>query len=220
MTRERLIVDVVADVVCPWCYVGVKSFLASRDRLAPEFDVVARFRPYQLNPGLPTGGVDRHAFYAKKFPDAGRLAAARDAIRENAHLSGFSFDPAAPAQLPNTVKAHQIIRLAHFTGKHEAATLAIYRAFWDEMRDIGDDATLIDIAAGAGIDEGLAAAALASPEDAAMIEAECESFQNAGVSGVPTFIVNERTGFSGGMPPDPLTDALRRAASMTAGERS
>ena len=218
MTKPRLVVDVVSDVVCPWCYVGVKSFLASRDTLIADFDVIPRFRPYQLNPGLPEKGVDRHEFYRAKFPDAGALAAARAAIKENARLSGFDFDPSAPPHLPNTVKAHQIIRLAHFTGNQEKAALAIYRAFWDSLKDIGDDRVLVEIAEAAGIDGGLAAAALSSREDAAMVEAESDQFRQAGVSGVPTFIINERTGFSGGMPPEHLTAALRRAAEMTAGD--
>jgi len=218
MTKPRMTVDVVSDVVCPWCYVGVKSFLNSRDALKDEFDIIPRFRPYQLNPGLPADGVDRHAYYRKKFPDADGLAAARQAIRENARASGFDFDPAAQAHLPNTVKAHQIIRLAHFTGVQEAATLGIYRAFWDEMKNIGDNAVLVEIAESAGIARDLAAAALSSREDAAMVETESDAFRRAGVSGVPTFIVNERTGFSGGMPPAQLAPALKRAAEMTAAQ--
>jgi predicted DsbA family dithiol-disulfide isomerase len=217
MTNQRLIIDVVADIVCPWCYVGVKSYLAARETLNDDFDIVTRFRPYQLDPNTPADGVDRHAYYRQKFPDPEQLAAGREAIRENARLAGFSFDPSAPPRLPNTLKAHQLIRLAHFTGRQEQATLAIYRAFWDELKDIGDNATLVAIAGVVGIDDGLAAAALGSEEDAAMVEAEAESFRNAGVAGVPTFIVNERTGFSGGMPPDTLAAALRRAADMTSG---
>lgn len=217
MTKTPLLVDIVADPVCPWCYVGIRSFLESRKTLAADYDVAARFRPYELTPGLAAGGVDRQAYYRAKFPDETQLAAAREAIRANARLAGFDFDPAAPPHLPNTVKAHQIMRLAHFTGRQEAAALALYRAFWDELRDIGDDATLIAIARGVGVDDGLAAAALGSPEDAAMVGAEAESFRAAGVTGVPTFIVNERTGFSGGMPPAQLTAALRQAAAMTTG---
>ncbi len=215
MTKPRMTVDIVADVVCPWCYVGVKSFLKSRDALQDDYDVIPRFRPYQLNPGLPAEGVDRHEFYRKKFPDPEALAAARAAIRENARASGFDFDPAAQPHLPNTVKAHQIIRLAHFAGVQEAATLGVYRAFWDEMKNIGEDAVLIDVAEAAGIARDLAAAALSSREDAAMIETESDAFRRAGVSGVPTFIVNERTGFSGGMPPAQLTPTLKRAAEAT-----
>ena len=217
MTKPRLIVDIVSDIICPWCYVGVKSFLVCREKLTADFEVLPRFRPYQLNPGLPKSGVDRHAYYREKFPDADALAAAREAIRNNARASGFDFDPAAPAHLPNTVKAHQIIRLAHFAGNQERATLAVYRAFWDELLDIGKDDVLIEIAGKAGMDQGLAAAALGSAEDAEMIEAESQSFREAGVMGVPTFIVNERTGFSGGMPPESLAASLRRAAELTAG---
>lgn len=218
MTKPHLTIDIVADPVCPWCYVGLKSFLAAREVLKADFEIAARIRPYQLNPGLPASGVDRHEFYRAKFPDSKALAAARDAIRQNARLSGFDFDPSAPPHLPNTVKAHQIIRLAHFTGNQEKAALAIYRAFWDDLRDIGDETTLIALAESAGIDGGLAAAALSSQDDAAMIEAESDSFRVAGVTGVPTFIVNERTGFSGGMPPETLVAALRQAAKITSGE--
>lgn len=217
MTKIPLLVDIVADPVCPWCYVGVRSFIESRKSLAADHEVAARFRPYELNPGLPAGGVDRHAYYRAKFPDEAQLAAAREAIRANARLAGFDFDPSAPALLPNTVKAHQLLRLAHFTGRQEAVALAIYRAFWDELQDIGDDAVLIAIARAAGVDDGLAAAALGSSEDAAMVGAEAQSFRAAGVAGVPTFIVNERTGFSGGMPPAQLSAALRQAAAMTTG---
>jgi predicted DsbA family dithiol-disulfide isomerase len=217
MTKPQMLVDVVADIVCPWCYVGVKSYLAARETLKEEFDIVTRFRPYQLDPNTPAQGIDRHAYYRQKFPDEAQLAAAREAIRENARLSGFSFDPSAPPHLPNTLKAHQMIRLAHFTGRQEQATLAIYRAFWDELKDIGDDATLVGVASAVGIDDGLAAAALGSREDAAMVEAEADSFRNAGVTGVPTFIINERTGFSGGMPPETLAAALKRAAELTSG---
>jgi predicted DsbA family dithiol-disulfide isomerase len=217
MTKPRLLVDIVSDVVCPWCYVGVKSFLASRELLKNDFEVLPRFRPYQLNPGLPKAGVDRHAYYREKFPDPDGLAAARESIRRNARDSGFDFDPAAPSLLPNTVKAHQIIRLAHFAGNQERATLAVYQAFWDDLLDIGKDEVLFRSAGKAGMDQDLAAAALSSPEDAGMIEAESNSFREAGVTGVPTFIVNERTGFSGGMPPESLAASLRRAAALTAG---
>lgn len=215
MTKAPLIVDIVTDIVCPWCYVGVKSFLRARDELAGDFDVLPRFRPYELNPGLPAGGVDRHAYYRAKFPDAEKLASAREAIRANARSAGFDFDPSAPAHLPNTVKAHQLIRLAHFSGEQVRTALAVYRAFWDDLQDIGETATLVAIAKEAGIDEGLADAALNSPDDASAVAAEAQSFRDAGVSGVPTFIINERTGFSGGMPPDQLVAAIRRSVALT-----
>lgn len=213
MMKERLLVDIVADPVCPWCYVGLKSFLMARRILSEDFDVEARHRAYQLDSGIPPAGVDRPAYYARKFPDAERLAAAREAIKENARLSGVTFDPAAPPRLPNTLKAHQVIRLAHSAGLGEEAALQIYRAYWDELKDIGDEEILVAIATDAGIAADATRRTLASPEDAAAVASEAEAFRRAGVSGVPTFIVNERTGFSGGMPPGDLVGALRRAAA-------
>ncbi len=212
---KTLVVDVVSDIVCPWCYVGVKSFLAARDALKDQFEIAARFRPYQLNPDLPAAGVDRHAYYARKFPDAAKLAAAREAIRANARASGFDFDPAAPPHLPNTLKAHQLIAAAGARGAQTELTLALYEAFWDRLADIGDDETLAAIGAGVGLDREDTLAALAGTGPA--VAAEADAWRRAGVSGVPTFIVGERTGFSGGMPPASMTEALKEAARRNEG---
>ncbi len=213
--KPAIAVDVVADIVCPWCYVGVKSFLAARDALAGEVDMAARFRAYQLNPDTPPEGVDRHAYYRAKFPDQAKLAAAREAIRANARESGFDFDPSAPAHLPNTLKAHQLIALADRADLQEAVTLAVYRAYWDDLADIGDEAALIAIGESAGLPRADIAAALAATGPA--VAAEADAFRRAGVSGVPTFIVGERTGFSGGMPPPSMIAALREAARRNEG---
>jgi len=213
--KKTLIVDVVTDIVCPWCYVGVKSFLAARDSLAREFESVVRFRPYQLDPGTPVEGVDRHAYYRRKFPDEAKLASARATIRAHAREAGFDFDPSAPAHLPNTLKAHQLIALARALDCQAAVALAVYRAFWDDLADIGDDETLIAIGAAHGIARDAIVAALA--ETGAAVAAEADEFRRAGVTGVPTFIVGERTGFSGGMPPASMIAALREAARRNEG---
>lgn len=213
---KRLTVDVVSDFVCPWCYVGVKSFIAARGALAGEREFVTRYRPYQLNPDLPAGGVDRHAYYARKFPDKGKLDAARKAIRANARESGFDFDPSAPPHLPNTLKAHQLIAAAASANRQEAVTLALYRAFWDDLADIGDDRTLIAVGESEGLDRAAIETMLAASGEA--VAAEAEAFRRAGVSGVPTFIVGERTGFSGGMAPPTMIAALKEASRRSEGE--
>lgn len=212
---KTLVVDVVSDIVCPWCYVGVKSLLAARDALKDEYAIAVRFRPYQLNPDVPAAGVDRHAYYARKFPDAAKLAAGREAIRANARASGFDFDPAAPPRLPNTLKAHQLIAAAEAAGVQTAMTLALYEAFWARLADIGDDETLAAIAEDVGLARADAIATL--DRTGPTVAAEAEAWRRAGVSGVPTFIVGERTGFSGGMPPLSMTAALKEAARRNEG---
>jgi predicted DsbA family dithiol-disulfide isomerase len=215
MNAAPVTIDLVSDPVCPWCYVGVRSFLKARAAIGADRMIVTRYRPFMLNPALPKSGVDRHAYYRAKFPDAGALAAAGAALVRNAEEAGFSFDPSAPAHLPNTLKAHQLIRFAHKSGRQDAMTRAIYAAFWDGLQDIGDDETLIDLAGEADLDREEARALLASADDAASLAHEAEMFRRAGVSGVPTFIVNNRTGFSGGMPPAALGDALARAIELS-----
>lgn len=213
--RPRLLVDIVSDPVCPWCYVGLKSFIAAKERLKSEFIVLPRFRAYQLNPDTPAEGVDRQAYYAKKFPDEAQRTQMIHQLKAAALGAGFTFDPSKPTHLPNTLKAHQIIRLAHFDGAQERLALALYAAYWDEGADIGDDETLTALAQTAGLDVENARQDLKNPKSIVEIKTEAEGFRQAGVSGVPTFIVNERTGFAGALPPARLAETLREAAGVT-----
>lgn len=215
--RPRLIVDIVSDPVCPWCYVGLKSFQRARDRIAEEFQVLPRIRAYQLNPDTPQEGADRVAYYAKKFPDEAQRAEMVHALKAAAAGAGFAFDPLGPKHLPNTLKAHQLIRLAHYDGAQERLAEKLYAAYWDEGADIGDVETLVAIAGDAGLDRDNARRDLADPKSAEEVRAEAESFRRAGVTGVPTYIVNERTGFSGALPPARLADALKQAAAQAPG---
>ncbi len=210
--RPRLLIDIVSDLVCPWCYVGLKSFQRARDRLMSEFIVLPRIRAYELNPGIAPEGVDRRAYYEKKFPDEAVRAQMVHHLKAAAAGAGFTFEPAAPTRVPNTLKAHQLIRLAHFDGAQERVADLLYAAHWDEGADIADDETLAAIALKAGLDPDNARRDLANAASLASVKAEAAAFRHAGVTGVPTFIVNERTGFSGALPPAKLADALRQAA--------
>ena len=211
----RLLVDIVADPVCPWCYVGLKSFLQTRDLMANEFQLLPRIRAYQLNPDTPPEGADRVAYYSKKFPDEAQRAQMIHALKAAALGAGFTFDPLKPTHLPNTIKAHQLVRLAHFDGAQERLSLKLYSAYWDDGADIGDIETLVEIARDAGLDADNARRDLSDDKSAAEIKDEAGAFRQAGVTGVPTYIVNERTGFSGALPPARMADALRQAAAET-----
>ena len=213
--RPRLLVDIVTDPVCPWCYVGLKSFLHARDRISEDFQVLPRIRAYQLNPDTPMEGADRVAYYAKKFPDEEQRAQMVHAMKAGAAGAGFTFDPLGPKHLPNTLKAHQLVRLAHLDGVQERLTLKLYSAYWDDEADIGDVETLVTIAKDAGLDPDNARADLSNENSMAEIRSEAGAFRQAGVASVPTYIVNERTGFSGALPPARMADALRQAAEQS-----
>ena len=218
--RPRMIVDIVADPVCPWCYIGLRAFQIAKEKLKDDFIVLPRIRPYQLSPDTPQEGVDRRAFYKKKFPDDASREQTVLQLKAAAAGAGFTFDPEKPEHLPNTLKAHQMIRLAHFDGAQERLALAIYEAFWDKGADLGDDDVLVALADEAGLDPENARSDLANPASIADVRAEAGAFRQAGVTGVPTFIVNERTGFSGALPPARLAEALKQAAAQAAPSNS
>ena len=90
--KQRIIVDIVADFVCPWCFVGLSSFLYAKEELDQTFEVIPRFRAYQLNPDTPFEGVDRQAYYEKKFPDAAQREIMRARLIESAMTAGADFD--------------------------------------------------------------------------------------------------------------------------------
>lgn len=209
--RARLLVDIAADFVCPWCYIGLRSFMASKRDLFADYDVITRFRAYQLNADTPQEGVDREAYYEKRFPDPAFRSEARKRLAASAAEAGFDFDPSIPKRLPNTLKAHRVLRAAHFNGVHEAVALALYQGYWQDGADLGDDETLVRLAAGAGMTQDAVRETLASDESREATLAEAAGMARAGVQGVPTFIVNERTGFSGALPPARLAAALRKA---------
>ena len=213
--RPRLLVDIVTDPVCPWCYVGLHGFFRARDQLKDEFLVLPRLRAYQLNPDTPAEGVDREAYYAKKFPDENQRREMLHQLKAAAIGAGFKFDPTTPTHLPNTLRAHQLIRLSHYDGVQERVGVKLFAAYWDEGADIGDVETLVEIGVSAGLDKENTRAVLQSDTNSSDVKQEAAAFRATGVTGVPTYIVNERTGFSGALPPGRMADALREAAKMT-----
>jgi predicted DsbA family dithiol-disulfide isomerase len=212
--KQRIVVDIVADFVCPWCFVGLSSFLYAKEELDQTFEVIPRFRAYQLNPDTPFEGVDRQAYYEKKFPDAAQREIMRARLIESAMAAGADFDPALPTRIPNTLRAHSVLRWAHYDGKHVDVAKAIYNAYWKKGADIGEVEPLAEIAGAAGMDGEKVAERLLAREDEFPVRGEADALRRGGVNGVPTFIVNERAGFAGALPPGQLTEALKKAATL------
>ena len=211
------LIDIVADPVCPWCQVGLAIFdRVKRDDLA-DLNIVPRFRAYQLNPGTPEAGADRQRYYEAKFPDPAVRAAQREALVQAAAAAGFDFDPGLPKILPNTLSAHALIRQAHYAGLQDKVVAAVYDAFWRRGENIGEDAVLRAAAEAAGMEKAAIDAALSkepgAPRDQAAQEAA--AMRQAGVSGVPTFIVNERAAFSGALPAADLRRVICKALTVS-----
>jgi predicted DsbA family dithiol-disulfide isomerase len=206
---EILTIDIVSDVVCPWCYLGEKrleTVLADEPR-----PVAVRWRPYQLDPTIPEGGLDRAEYMAKKFGKSGRLQAAHDnLVRLGAEVGlPFAFDKIKRA--PNTLDAHRVIRWASSAGVQGKVVDRLFKAYFVEGRDIGDRGVLIDIAGECGLDPKLVEELLAEGADVDVVREEIAQAQAIGVSGVPFFIFAGRLGVPGAQDPSVLRQAIAQA---------
>lgn len=214
--RQTIAIDIVSDVVCPWCFLGAKRL---EQALAAMPDLVAdvRWRPFQLDPTIPEGGVDRAAYMAKKFPPA-QLAAAHDRLRESGRDSGIAFAFDAIAKSPNTLDAHRLIRWAAGAGEgvQDRIARALFSAYFEKGEDIGDRAALARIAGKNGMDESLVASLLDAGADRAEVEAEIGTAQQMGITGVPCFIIDGRYAIMGAQPKEELVAALTKVAGMKA----
>jgi predicted DsbA family dithiol-disulfide isomerase len=191
-------IEVYSDLVCPWCYLGkrrLEAALAQRPNIVPR----VQWLPFELNPDLPAEGMDRAAYLQEKFGSTDRFAAAQAQLASLGESHQISFDFAAIARMPNTRRAHVLLRAAHAAVDARADTLKeqLLAAYFSRGEDLTDETVLCRAAEAAGLS---ASAAIAALRDAALLDAVIQHEQQAvqwGVSGVPTFIFARRYAFSG-----------------------
>jgi predicted DsbA family dithiol-disulfide isomerase len=215
-SAEPLIIDVVSDVVCPWCFLG-KRRLEAAIRDSDAGPIAVRWRPYQLDPSIPAAGLDRRAYLSAKFKDDSRLAAIHDHLTELGAEVGaaYAFDKIKRA--PNTLDAHRLIRWADVGDQQNAVVERLFQLYFEEGRDIGDRTLLAAIAGECGMDAKLVAERLAAGEDVEAVEAEIAQAQAMGVTGVPFFIFASRLGVPGAQAVDVLAKAIAQARASQAG---
>lgn len=192
--------DILSDPICPWCYIG-KTHLDRALERNPGHPFQIEWHPFQLNPDMPAGGMDRASYLEKKF--GGRDAAVKiyARVEQAAAEAGLDIDFGNIPRLPNTLNAHRLIHWAGLEGRQTAMVSALFRAYWREGKDIGDAATLADLAADCGLDRAMIARLLGSDADADDIRARDAHARERGVTGVPCFIIANQYVVSGAQPP-------------------
>lgn len=214
-----LTVDIVSDVVCPWCYIGkrhVEKALASWQAANPDGTVAVRWHPFQLNPDLPPDGTDRKAYLEAKFggPERAKEIYARvGAAGRNAGLN-LNFD--GILKQPNTLAAHALIAYAQSVddGRHgDAIAERLFSAYFVNGEFIGDVDVLVAIAVECGLDAEATRAVLTEPATLEQIAAQDASVRQQGITGVPFFVFNQKIALSGAQPPEVMLDAMTRSAS-------
>jgi predicted DsbA family dithiol-disulfide isomerase len=204
---QRLEVEFVADLACPWCYIGWRR-LEQAAALRPAIVVKPIWRPFLLNPHLPEDGMDRSEYVRAKF--GGEAAARRiyERIATAGREAGIDFRFDRMARTPNTVHAQRLILFAQARHRERPLVEGLFRALFEDGRDIGSIDELVGVAAAAGLDAG-AARRLLEGED--LVEAVLQAHvlaERRGIRGVPVFVVGGRQAISGAQPPEVLATLL------------
>ena len=198
-----MLIEIASDVVCPWCYIGKRRLEKALAQLGGEIDIRIEWLPFQLNPSMPVGGMARAEYRRAKFGSLERGRALDARVAQEGAGEGIAFAFERMQRTPNTAAAHRLIDLAHSQGKADPLVDALFRAYFEEARDIGDAAVLKDIAGREGVTGWPG-----EKNDETVREKE-QRVRELGISGVPTFIFERRTGISGAHPPEVLAQAIR-----------
>ncbi len=211
---NALQIDIISDVMCPWCYIGKRNFEAARS-LLDDVDLTVSWRPYQLDSTLPKEGKDRKLYLSEKFGGEERAAEIYKRIEDAGHAVGIDFEFSEIKVSPNTLDAHRLIRWAGGQSEElqDKMVLRLFELFFLEGANIGDDHVLVGAADHIGMDGDLVRRLLASSADVEEVKAEIETAQRMGVTGVPCFIIDQRYAVAGAQPPEQLANAMRQAAA-------
>jgi len=201
---KKLRIEVVSDVICPWCYIGKRRMEKALASLEGELESEVRWLPFQLNPDLPADGIPRAEYRKAKFGSLERSKQLDARVIAEGKGEGIDFAFERMERQPNTTQAHRLIALAQQEGRGNEVVNALFNAHFEQGRYIGDPKVLADIAAQCGV-KGW-------PEKAADVSGLEEDVRGMGISAVPTFIFERKSGIAGAHPAEQLAEAMRRAA--------
>jgi predicted DsbA family dithiol-disulfide isomerase len=211
-------IDIVSDVICPWCYIG-KRRLASALAQRPEVSAEVVWHPFQLNPDMPPEGMARDRYIAAKFGGNQHAGRIYQNVTDVGAAVGISFHFERIKVTPNTRDAHRLIRLAGESDAADTVVEALFNGYFIEGRDIGDRVTLAEIASEAGLDSAGIAAYLDSDEGSEETLAEDMSARRIGINAVPCFIFDRKYVISGAQEPEffyPMFDLVRTEQAAAA----
>jgi predicted DsbA family dithiol-disulfide isomerase len=211
-TLKPLKIDIVSDVVCPWCYIG-KRRLEEALALVPDVPVEVHFRPYFLNPWVPREGISREEYLTTKFGSveaykgiAGRVVAA-------AKEEGLTYRPDLVQRQPNTTDCHRLIHWAQAIGAAAEMKQRLMELYFRDGGDLTDTEVLVQAAADCGLDAEDVRRRLATDEDLALVSGQAQEAADKGVSGVPTYVFAQKYAVSGAQAADLLARAIRQVSA-------
>jgi predicted DsbA family dithiol-disulfide isomerase len=214
MEPSILTIEVISDAICPWCWIGKRQIERARALLEGKLAVVVQWKPFELNPGMPKQGVPRREYRQAKFGSLDYSAKLDARVAEAGRAVGLAFHYDRMNWTPNTFDAHRLIWLAGQKGKQDAVVEGLFAGYFQEGRNIGDMAVLIEVAQAAGLDAGKVTKLMASGTGAAEVREELARAHDIGIDSVPTITIGGEPLISGATPADQLAEAWLRASSL------
>jgi predicted DsbA family dithiol-disulfide isomerase len=212
-TPARIRVDIVSDVVCPWCVIGYKQLLEALARLDGEIEAEIHWHPFELNPMMPPEGQELREHMGQKYGSTRQQSdAARARLAGIGDSVGFSFNFYEGQRIYNTFLAHQLLAWAEPQGKQSALEIALFESYFSKQENVGDERVLADVAGRVGLDEAEAAAVLEDGRYAMDVREHQRFWLSKGIQAVPSFILDCRYLIPGAQDPDVFVAALEKLA--------
>ncbi len=213
MTDKKFTIDVVSDVVCPWCFLGRKR-LESALALNPDLDVTVNWRPFQLDPTIPPQGKDRNRYMQEKFGSSDRIFEIHQQLVELGKEAGIEFDFDSIQVSPNTLDAHRLIRWASQAKPNvqDALVGILFSYYFEQGKNIGAHQVLLEAAGEARMDVAIVASLLSTDADTVGVRQEIDTANQIGIRGVPCFILDQKYAVMGAQSAETLADAIRQTA--------
>src|SRR5271165_4156678 len=208
---DPLNIEVVSDVVCPWCFIG-KRRLETALTLIPDIPVEINWRPYFLNPWIPREGIDRQTYLETKFGSAERYSVIAERVAAAAAMEGLPYFPDKIGRQPNTLDCHRLILWSRSATDPARMKQRLIELYFAEGADLTDPKQLIQAAVDCGMDGDLVRRLLASDADVDRVEGDANSAKEAGIDGVPCFVFNSSVIVTGAQSPEYLSSAIERTA--------
>lgn len=202
-------IDIVSDVMCPWCAIGFASLSKALEAMQDKIDVSIHWQPFELNPGMAPEGQNLREHLQEKYGSSAEDSrAARERITQMGASLGFTFNFTDEQRIVNTLNAHQLLHWAGDSGKQTELKLALFTAYFRDGRDVSQNDELLAVAEACGLDRAEAAAVLNEQRYAEEVRGKEQQWQEAGIRSVPAIILNQKYLLSGAQPPESYVKAL------------
>ena len=210
---QKVTVNMVSDVVCPWCIVGYQR-LQEAIKTLNNIEVDIKFHPFELNPNMPEQGQNLREHIMEKYGISEQQSADNRArLVEVGEALGFAFNFTDDSRMQNTFKAHQLIHLAAKKGLEEEMKLSLFKAYFTDGKDVNDQKVLVEIADAIGLDGGEVREVLQNGKYAQAVREEEAIWMQRGIQSVPTFVIGNQ-GIAGAQEPATLAAFITQAATQ------